>query len=137
MDPTVPTGRASYMRVLVVLALFQLPGSACFAASASLNEQMQSAIENVVAQYKVPGVSVSGGIPSEGAPRNFVTGRTTIAPDAPAINDATLFQVGSVTKPLTAILILMLEARGLFDIDDPAGDYVSGFPTWRTSTGVR
>jgi len=134
MVATIPIGQANCMRVLVVLALFQLPGSACFAAPASLNAQLQSAIEIVAAQYKVPGVSVSIGIASEGTPRNFVTGRATIAPDSPAINDATLFQVGSVTKPLTAILILMLEARGLFDIDDPAGHYVSGFPSWRTAT---
>lgn len=123
------------MKVPVLVALLQLPALVCTAAEPPfLSAQLQSAIDGAVRQYNVPGVSVTVSIPGESTPRNFVAGRTTIAPDSPAIDNRTLFQIGSVTKPLTAVLILMLEAQGLLRLDDPVGSIVHGYPTWQRAT---
>lgn len=39
----------------------------------------------------------------------------------------TLYRIGSVTKPLTALVIMRLHERGLVDIDRPVSDYLPGF----------
>lgn len=44
----------------------------------------------------------------------------------PAQSD-TLYRIGSVTKPLTALIVLRLQEQGLLDIDDPLKDYLPEF----------
>lgn len=39
----------------------------------------------------------------------------------------TLYRIGSVTKPLTALVMMRLHERGLVDIDRPVSDYLPGF----------
>ncbi len=39
----------------------------------------------------------------------------------------TRYRIGSVTKPLTALVIMRLHERGLIDIDRPVSDYLPGF----------
>ena len=41
---------------------------------------------------------------------------------------ATAIQIGSVTKPLTATLVLSLQDRGLLDVTDPLSVYLDGVP---------
>ncbi len=51
-------------------------------------------------------------------------------------NDAqTRYRIGSVTKPMTAMIVLMLQERGLLDLDDPICEYVDRCPdAWSTIT---
>jgi CubicO group peptidase (beta-lactamase class C family) len=56
------------------------------------------------------------------------------------ITEDTVFRVGSVTKPFTAIAVMQLWERGLVDLDAPANDYlrayklVPGTARWRPAT---
>jgi CubicO group peptidase (beta-lactamase class C family) len=45
------------------------------------------------------------------------------------------FKIASLTKPITAIAVLQLVARGRLILDSPAGEYLDGLPPeWRAST---
>ena len=50
--------------------------------------------------------------------------RARSTPNTPA----TAIQIGSVTKPLTATLVLSLQDRGLLDVAAPLSDYLDGVP---------
>ena len=43
------------------------------------------------------------------------------------IDADTVFRIGSVTKPFTAIAVVQLHEQGLIDLDAPANDYLRGF----------
>lgn len=51
---------------------------------------------------------------------------------APTPNDKT--RVGSLTKTMTATVILQLAEEGKLDLSDPIGDYVTGMPNGDTAT---
>jgi D-alanyl-D-alanine carboxypeptidase len=58
------------------------------------------------------------------------------APDLAA--DATVpFELFSIAKPVTAVLLLRLAERGLVDLDQPSGTYVSGLPPGYASATLR
>ena len=49
--------------------------------------------------------------------------------------DETTYQLQSITKPFTAILIMMLQEEGLLNVSDPACNYLTDCPAaWRTIT---
>lgn len=50
------------------------------------------------------------------------------APDgAMAPDDNTLYRLASMTKPITAVAMLILAERGLISLDDPVSKYIDGF----------
>lgn len=58
-------------------------------------------------------------------------GLANLETGAPADND-TIYAIGSVTKSMTAVVVMMLVEDGLFSLDDAIGDHVAGLPRkWR------
>lgn len=51
-------------------------------------------------------------------------GATSTEPDAPAVGPDTIFRIGSITKPLTATMLMRLVDDGLLDLDRPVREYV-------------
>ena len=45
------------------------------------------------------------------------------------IDDKTLFRLGSISKPLTAIAVLQLVQKGVLSLDEPASKYAPGLPS--------
>ncbi|WP_436931199.1 serine hydrolase domain-containing protein [Halosimplex halobium] len=93
------------------------------AISADRVEPALEAVESWVADGAVPGASValvdgSGTVATAGFGRH--------GPDRPATG-GTLYAVGSVTKPVTALATLVLADREGIDLDDPVADYVPYF----------
>lgn len=43
------------------------------------------------------------------------------------INDSTLFRLASMTKPITAVAMMILDERGLISLDDPISKYIPEF----------
>ncbi|HMF57661.1 MAG TPA: serine hydrolase [Pyrinomonadaceae bacterium] len=49
----------------------------------------------------------------------------------------TVFEIGSVSKPFTAIAILMLSERGRLSLDDPVTKYLQGLPPYAQKVTIR
>lgn len=84
---------------------------------------LETLIGEAVALHQVPGLAV--GLVLQGDlmySRGF--GQTSVEPEnAQTITPDTLFRIGSVTKPLTATMILRLVENGIVDLDRPVVDY--------------
>ncbi|KEO84844.1 serine hydrolase domain-containing protein [Tumebacillus flagellatus] len=51
-------------------------------------------------------------------------GRESILPDSPPVTADTIYRIASVTKPLTASMILRLVEEGVLELDKPVREYV-------------
>jgi D-alanyl-D-alanine carboxypeptidase len=83
-------------------------------------------------ELRVPGAIVLVRIPGEG---RWVTalGVSDLDTRAPVTSDMHT-RIGSITKSLTATIVLQLVDRGLVGLDDPVADHVRGVPNGRRIT---
>jgi CubicO group peptidase (beta-lactamase class C family) len=65
---------------------------------------------------------------------HFCHGKRDVARNADATPE-TIYRIYSMTKPLTAVAIMMLYEEGRFQLDDPITRYVPGFAGQRVFTG--
>ena len=63
-------------------------------------------------------------------------GLADIASNAPITED-TVFRIGSITKPFTAIAVMQLWEQGLIDLDAPANDYLRAYELIPAQAGFR
>lgn len=52
------------------------------------------------------------------------TGCVSVLPDAPELSVGSAYRIGSITKTLTAVLVLQLRDEGRLDLTDPVGRFV-------------
>jgi CubicO group peptidase (beta-lactamase class C family)/glyoxylase-like metal-dependent hydrolase (beta-lactamase superfamily II) len=62
------------------------------------------------------------------------TGNASIDPAAPMLSDA-IFWIASMSKPILAALLLMLQDEGLLSVDDPVEKYLPEFKNLKTADG--
>src|SRR5438552_18718621 len=77
-----------------------------------------------MAQHHVPGVAI--GILHEGDEDIAAYGVTNIEHPLPVDAD-TLFQIASITKTITATIVMRLVERGALDLDAPVRRYIPEF----------
>ncbi len=82
----------------------------------------------------ISALSASVSLPDGGPNLNVAAGRVSRAPDAATVTPANLFQIGSITKSMTAAVILQLAAEGKLSLDDPIGRWLPEYPPWREVT---
>src|SRR5262245_19418895 len=91
------------------------------AGTAALTQQMNDAVK----RGDTPGVAElvvdRGGILFEGA-----AGKADIAKNAAMRTDA-IFNIASMTKPVTSVAIMMLMEQGKLKLDDPVSMYLEGY----------
>ena len=78
-------------------------------------------------------ISASVSLPGQ-APIDVVAGRVSRAPDAASVTPASLFQIGSITKSMTATVILQLVHEGVLSLDAPIGPWLPEYPAWGAVT---
>jgi CubicO group peptidase (beta-lactamase class C family) len=84
-----------------------------------------------------PAVGLAVGIVRDGSLELFHgRGFADIASNTPITED-TVFRIGSVTKPFTAIAVMQLHERGLIDLDAPANDYLRAYQLVPARAGLR
>ena len=80
--------------------------------------------EEAKRRYHVPGVAI--GVLTDGETRTAGLGVTDLRAPLEVGGD-TLFQIGSISKTVTAALALLLHQRGVLDLDAPLRTYLSDF----------
>ena len=87
-------------------------------------QQLQTRLAELVAAHKVPGAAV--GILKDGAVTEAATGVVNLNTGVEATTD-TLFQIGSMSKPWTATVVMQLVDEGLVSLDEPVRAYIPDF----------
>ena len=84
-------------------------------------------VERAMERSVVPGVAI--GVLDADGPRTFSFGITNVDHPLP-VDPATVFEIASITKTMTATVAARLAADGTLDLDAPVGRYV---PTFRVA----
>jgi CubicO group peptidase (beta-lactamase class C family) len=117
--------------LLLLVLVWTLGATAgLFAQDQALNGKKRAQIEKAVAAFttanSVPGVSVA--VVLHGQPIwSAGFGMSDLEDFTPATS-STLYRLGSISKPITAVAILQLFERGKLDLDAPVQKYCPAFP---------
>lgn len=91
----------------------------------ALTTELPGLLRRAIKKYQVPGASLAilrnGRITATAA-----AGVTSLETDVP-VNDNTVFQIGSITKPHTTTLVMQLVDEGKLDLDAPVQYYLPNF----------
>jgi len=82
---------------------------------------VDATIQPLMSQHEIPGMAV--GVILNGQPYVFTYGVASKETDAP-VTEATLFEIGSVSKVFTATLAAYAQATGKLSLDDHPGKYL-------------
>jgi beta-lactamase class C len=107
---------------LALLCTCLIPASAWAAEPpAALRDVVDAAIRPLMAKYDVPGMAVA--VTVDGQAMFFNYGVASRAQDTP-VSEATLFELGSVSKTFTATLASYAQVLGKLSLDDHPGKYL-------------
>src|SRR5216684_4933734 len=115
---------------LLAVSLVEVAGAAAAAQQKSLSPQKRAAIEKAISSFmsanSVPGVAAA--VVLDGEPVwSAGFGMSDLEDSAPTTS-STLFRLGSISKPITAVAVLQLYERGKLDLDAPVQQYCPAFP---------
>jgi serine beta-lactamase-like protein LACTB, mitochondrial len=124
-------GRPRKIAAAFVLLLALLPAaSPAVAQAGGFSNEKQTKIKSAVAKfmaiYKVPGVSVAVVLDGKFA-WSAGFGKADLENSVPATSQ-TLYRLGSISKPITAVAAMALWEHGKLDLDIPVQKYCSGYP---------
>jgi serine beta-lactamase-like protein LACTB, mitochondrial len=119
-----------HIQIVCLVGLFFGCASDAAAQQKSLPPEKRSQIEMAVSSFmsanSVPGIGAA--VVLEGEPMwSAGFGMADLENSAPATS-STLFRLGSISKPITAVAVLQLWERGKLDLDAPVQKYCPAFP---------
>lgn len=120
------------LRQFIWIAIFFFATTCCYANSI-VHEKLQKLLDNFRTNSNVPAAVLSINFPDNKL-SNFVSGtiekRTSINNNSNPVTTDNLFQIGSITKSFTAVIILQLEAEGKITINDTISDITQKYGQW-------
>ena len=113
--------RQLFKRTATAFSLSGLCALSLPAMSASLDSTVQEAAQAVMQQYNVPGLAIAVSV--EGKQQFFTFGVASKLTATPVTAD-TLFEVGSISKTLTATLATYAQANGQLSLTNTVSTYL-------------
>lgn len=115
--------------LLSLLSIFLLISS----VSAQTADKVDEFIKSEMQKQHIPGVSVA--VIKDGKPIKIKGyGLANVETNTPVTNE-TVFKIGSISKPIIAMGIMLLVEEGKISLDDKVGKYLEGTPeTWKDIT---
>lgn len=107
--------------------------TSCAYGDAKLDNQLQRVIRQQSAKNHINAISLSVGLPTQKTIKNYAVGTMSQKSKTPIMINS-LFQMGSITKNFTAVLILKLVASGKIDLNATIGNYFPEYPKWQNIT---
>lgn len=95
------------------------------------DEAIGARMREMIAQNEVPG-AVTVVVTPKGISHLGVNGHADAAHTRPLTRDS-IFWIASMTKPVTAVAVLMLQDAGKLSIDDPVSKYIPEFAGWKVT----
>lgn len=99
----------------------------------SFDTEVQALLMNHVTQYHkleyFSGVSLSVLLPGDTI-HNYYAGKVSHETGSPAVSEKTLFQIGSITKSFTAVVMLQLEKENKLQLQNTLSSYLPQYPKW-------
>lgn len=112
--------------LLLVLAAASTAAPQDVRLSPEKRAQIEKAVSSFMSANSVPGVSIA--IVQNGRPVwSTGFGMSDLEDFTPATSN-TLYRLGSISKPITAVAVLQLSERGKLDLDAPVQKYCPSFP---------
>lgn len=108
-------------------------GAGCATALPKSDPAVVAAVAPSVADHSVSG-AVLAVVGPEGLRSLDTVGSADLKAGAPMAPD-TLFWIASMTKPVTATAVLMLQEEGKLSVDDPVAKYLPELASLKTSAG--
>lgn len=105
---------------------------------AALMQSLQTALTNYVATRAQPehisAASLTISLKGAAQTIDLAAGTTQYGGAGAKVTPDDLFQIGSITKSVTAVAILHLEGAGTLSIDDNIGKWLPQYPAWKDVT---
>ncbi len=106
---------------VAIAAACCLPAATAASDAAAIRAIVDAAIHPVMARHQVPGMAVA--VTVDGATHVYNYGLASKEDKTP-VTDATLFELGSVSKPMTATLASYAVVLGKLSLDEHPGKYM-------------
>lgn len=99
----------------------------------SIKQNVQKIIINAQHQFNLIGLSVAVLLPGQQNSLTFTLGSATID-NSESINSSSLFQIGSIAKTFTAVLIIDAINNKQLSLDDKLGNFFPKYVSWKDVT---
>ena len=109
------------MRLTITALALLLIGQTALAQPNKLRAAVDAAVQPAIEQYRIPGLAVA--IVHKGE-RHFFNYGVASRESGQAVNEHSLFELGSVSKLFTATLGAYAQAEGKLRLDDPASQHL-------------
>ena len=109
------------MRLTITALVLLLIGQTAMAQPNKLRATVDAAVQPAIEQYRIPGLAVA--IVHKGE-RHFFNYGVASRESGQAVNEHSLFELGSVSKLFTATLGAYAQAEGKLRLDDPASQHL-------------
>ena len=130
--------RFRFMVLCAALLLFAAPDP----AHSATREDIQAKVAAVIQAYHAANrdkegfsaVSASVSLAAGESTIDAVTGHVSREQGAAPVTPQSLFQIGSITKSMTSVIVLQLVNEGVLSLDAPIGRWLPEYPDWKDLT---
>jgi serine beta-lactamase-like protein LACTB len=116
----------SFCLALMLIVSFSVHGAQDKTLSLAKRAQIEKAVAAFMTANSVPGVSIA--VVQNDQPVWSAGFGMSDLEDSASATSSTLYRLGSISKPITAVAILQLYERGKLDLDAPVQKYCPAFP---------